>query len=114
MLTRRRTRVTPPICPLTTCMRVLGGRWTPNVLWYLRETPRRFSELKSDLVGISAKTLSVRLQKLEKDGVVRRDVRPTSPPTVEYELTALGRRLIPAIEAIVSVGEELKRLRVVT
>jgi hypothetical protein len=44
MVPRRKTRVVPPppVCPLTTCMRVLGGAWTPNVLWYLRETPRRF------------------------------------------------------------------------
>ena len=111
MLARRRTRVTTPICPLTTCMALLGGAWTPNVLWYLRETPRRFSELKFDLAGVSAKTLSARLRKLERDGVVHREVKPTSPPTVEYRLTALGGRLVPAIEAIVEVGNELKRLR---
>jgi DNA-binding HxlR family transcriptional regulator len=92
-------------------MALLGGAWTPNVLWYLRETPRRFSELKSDLAGVSAKTLSARLRKLERDGVVHREVKPTSPPTVEYRLTPLGDRLVPAIEAIVEVGHELKRLR---
>src|SRR5512145_1223943 len=69
MVPRRKTRVVPPpaVCPLTTCMRILGGAWTPNVLWYLREEPRRFSELKADLQGISAKTLSARLRKLERD-----------------------------------------------
>ena len=92
-------------------MKVIGGRWTPNVLWYLRDAPRRFSELKSDLQTISAKTLSARLHKLVGDGVVHRDVKPTSPPTVEYRLTPLGARLIPAVEAIVDVGNELKRLR---
>src|SRR5690349_10294622 len=111
MVPRRKSRVPPPVCPLTTCMRVIGGAWTPHVVWYLRETPRRFSELKADLAGVSAKTLSARLRRLEDDGVVRRDVKPTSPPTVEYELTALGARLIPAVEAIVDVGNELKRLR---
>src|SRR5262245_51752976 len=113
MVPRRKTRVTPPICPLTTCMRLLGGAWTPNVLWYLRDSPRRFSELKGDLQGVSAKTLSARLRTLERDGVVHREVKPTSPPTVEYRLTPLGVRLIPAIEAIVDVGQELKRLRAV-
>ena len=115
MVPRRKTRVAapPPVCPLTTCMRLLGGAWTPNVLWYLRESPRRFSELKGDLQGVSAKTLSARLRKLERDGVLSREVKPTSPPTVEYRLTAIGGRLIPAIEAIVDVGHELKRLRAV-
>ncbi|HKW03547.1 MAG TPA: helix-turn-helix domain-containing protein [Vicinamibacterales bacterium] len=111
MVPRRKTRVAAPVCPLTTCMRVLGGAWTPNVIWYLREAPRRFSELMSDLDGVSAKTLTARLRKLERDGVVHRAVKPTSPPTVEYRLTPLGGRLVPAIEGIVEVGNELKRLR---
>ena len=111
MVPRRKSRVPPPACPLMTCMTVIGGKWTPNVLWYLRETPRRFSELKSDLGTVSAKTLSARLRKLEHDGVVLRDVKPTSPPTVEYRLTSLGARLVPAVEAIVDVGNELKRLK---
>ena len=111
MVPRRKTRVSPPVCPLTTCMRVIGGAWTPNVVWYLRGGARRFSELKSDLQGVSAKTLTARLRKLEGDGVVLREVKPTSPPTVEYRLTPLGSRLIPAVEAIVDVGNELKRLR---
>ena len=111
MVPRRKTRVAPPACPLTTCMKVIGGAWTPNVVWYLRDAPRRFSELKNDLQGVSAKTLSARLRKLESDGVVLREVKPTSPPTVEYQLTPLGARLIPAVEAIVDVGNELKRLK---
>src|SRR5262245_39711850 len=113
MVPRRKTRVVPPpaVCPLTTCMRVIGGAWTPNVLWYLRDTPRRFSELRADLHGVSAKTLSARLRRLERDGGVDREGKATSPPTVEDRLTALGGRLIPAIEAIVEVGHELKRLK---
>ena len=96
---------------MTTCMQVIGGAWTANVVWYLSDAPRRFSELKNDLQGVSAKTLSARLRKLESDGVVLREVKPTSPPTVEYRLTPLGARLIPAVEAIVDVGNELKRLK---
>src|SRR5262245_5440682 len=111
MVPRRKNRTAPPFCPLSTCMRLLGGAWTPHVVWYLRDTPRRFSELKGDLLGISAKTLSARLRQLENDGVLYREVKPTSPPTVEYGLTPLGSRLIPAIDAIVSVGHELKRVK---
>ena len=42
-------------------------------------------------------------------GVVSRAVMPTSPPSVEYALTPLGRELVPAIDAIVKVGQKLKR-----
>ena len=118
--TTRSTRVTyrpnrapepPGECPLTACMAVLGGAWTPNILWYLEPGPRRFNELRGDIGGISGKVLSARLQRLHADGIVDRRVMDTSPPTVEYELTDLGRELLPAVEAIVSVGHRLKARR---
>ena len=111
MVPRRKSAVQPPECPLTACLKIVGGAWTPNVVWYLRAEPRRFTELKSDLAGVSAKTLTERLRRLERDGVVYRKVIPSSPPTVEYGLTSLGRKLVPAVEAIAAVGLELKRLR---
>jgi len=90
-------------------MTIIGGAWTPNIIWYLRGGPRRFNELRADIPRISAKVLATRLRELEKRGVVDRRVMPTSPPSVEYSLNELGQRLIPAIEAIAAVGEELKR-----
>ncbi|HEX6025059.1 MAG TPA: helix-turn-helix domain-containing protein [Solirubrobacter sp.] len=109
----RPSRVAPPPeeCPLTECMALLGGAWTPNIVWYLREGPRRFNELRGDVAGVSAKVLSQRLQRLQADGIVERRVMPTKPPTVEYELTELGRELLPAVDAIVEVGHRLKRRR---
>lgn len=106
----RRSRVDPPppICPLTMCMKLLGGAWTPNVVWFLSACPRRFGELRADIPRISAKTLSARLRALESKGVVTRSVVASSPPSVEYALTDLGRELIPVINAIVKVGEKLK------
>jgi DNA-binding HxlR family transcriptional regulator len=111
MLKRRKSRVPPPpaACPLTECMKLLGGAWTPNVIWYLSEGPRRFSELRSDIPPISAKVLSARLREMEEKGVVTRQVMPTSPPSTEYTLTALGRELLPAIEAIAQIGAKLKK-----
>lgn len=98
----------PPFCALTECLAVIGGAWTPNVIWSLRAGPRRFSELRIDIPPISPKVLTARLRELQHQGVVHREVRPTSPPSVEYSLTDLGAELVPAIEAIVSVGHKLK------
>lgn len=92
-------------------MRFLGGAWTPNIIWYLSGGPRRFSELKHDLSGISAKMLTQRLRDLTESGIVARMELSTSPPTVEYSLTETGMELKPAIDAIVRVGERLKKLR---
>jgi DNA-binding HxlR family transcriptional regulator len=110
MVPRRKNKVEPPPedCPLAECMGVLGGVWTPGIIWHLGHSPRTFSELKSDLKGVSAKMLSARLKKLTTVGVVERSVKATSPPTVEYALTDLGGELKPALEAIVAVGQRLK------
>ena len=106
----RRNKVTspPPACPLTQCMAMLSGAWAPNVIWFLSEQPRRFGELRIDIPRISARVLSARLRELEDKGVVARRVVHSSPPSVEYELTELGRELLPAILAIVRVGAKLK------
>ena len=113
MVKVRKSRVDPPLpeCPLASCMALLSGAWTPHVIWYLREEPRRFSELKGDLRGVSAKVLSTRLREMKAAGLVTRRVMKTSPPTVEYSLTELGRELQPAIAAIVAVGHRLKHER---
>lgn len=100
---------TPEACPLLECMAIIGGAWTPNIIWYLRGGARRFSELRADIPPISPKVLSTRLRELEEAGVIERTVMPTSPPSVEYSLNEFGRRLVPAIEAIAEVGEDLKR-----
>jgi DNA-binding HxlR family transcriptional regulator len=113
MTLRMRKNVTPATapnrCPIGACMELLGGAWTPNVIWNLQGGARRFSELQTYMAPISAKVLSQRLKDLEAKHVVRRKVLDTKPPSVEYSLTDLGRELVPAIEAIAHVGYKLKQ-----
>jgi len=106
---KNRAPPVPERCPLTECMSLLGGAWTPNVIWYLSGGPRRFGELRTDIPLISAKVLSARLYELESKGVVERRLLDSSPPSAEYALTDLGAELLPAIEAIAKVGHKLKR-----
>lgn len=113
VLTRRKSTVAtlpycaPAPCPVQLCMDLLGGAWTPSIVWKLSGAPRRFSELQDDIANISAKMLSARLKDLAAKGVISRSVIPTSPPTVEYVLTDLGRELLPVIMAIETVGRKL-------
>jgi len=117
MLKRRKSQVQvedSQLCPISMCMKLLGGAWTPNIFWYLKAGPRRFSELRDDIGGISPKVLTQRLRHLEENGLVLRTVMPTSPPTVEYSLTDLGAELRPAIEAIGRVGSKLRKKKLDT
>jgi DNA-binding HxlR family transcriptional regulator len=51
--------------------------------------------------------LTARLRELEEKGVVDREVVPSSPPSVEYSLSELGKELVPVIDSIVRVGTRL-------
>jgi DNA-binding HxlR family transcriptional regulator len=97
----------PEACPLNRVMKLLGGAWASHVVWYLSAQPRRFGELRIDLPAVSARVLSQRLRELEAKHVIVRMPVATTPPSVEYSLTALGRELVPALNAIVEVGMKL-------
>jgi DNA-binding HxlR family transcriptional regulator len=103
-----KNRTPHPLCPLSDCLAFIGGAWTPNILWNLATGPRRFSELRADIPLVSAKVLTQRLRELEERGILIRRAMPTSPPSVEYALTGLGKEFMPVIEAIAEVGQRLK------
>ena len=71
----------------------VGDKWTMQVVVSLRDQPRRFNDLKREVEGISQQMLTRTLKMLERDGMVERTVRSTTPPQVEYALTSLGRSL---------------------
>ncbi|MFE7563977.1 winged helix-turn-helix transcriptional regulator [Kitasatospora sp. NPDC057500] len=80
---------------------VLGGRkWAWKIVRCLEEGPRRFSELRVPLVGITAKVLAESLRSMEQDGVVSRTEYAENPPRVEYALTPLGRTLLGPMDAV--------------
>ncbi len=86
-------------CPLAASARILGARWTLEILYNLR-VRRRFCELQ-DIVGkVNPTTLSQRLKFLEEQGMLRRQQVSNAPPHVEYELTEQGRDLLPVLDAL--------------
>ena len=87
-------------CPIEEAMRVLGGRWRTLLIYYLKDGPRRFGELRRDNPGISHRMLTLGLRELEGAGVVRRTVYAEVPPKVEYALTEAGHRVMPIIDAL--------------
>ncbi|MBI5363651.1 MAG: helix-turn-helix transcriptional regulator [Planctomycetes bacterium] len=101
----------PADCPLEECLQLLAGAWTLKILWYLRDGPRRFGELRRLLSGVSAKVLTTRLRELEERGLVTRVVQPTSPPSVEYSLAPLGHEIQPVLCSIAEVGKKLQKKR---
>jgi len=102
MESRRRVRgnVLNPDCPSRHVIDVIGDRWTLIVVTVLGEERRRFNDLARASKGISYKMLTQTLRRLEREGLMARTVYDTTPPKVEYELTDLGRHLLPLLGAI--------------
>ncbi len=84
-------------CAVAATAEVIASKWTPLLVHDLSEGPRRFMQLEHACPGISPRTLSERLDMLERQGIVIRRSYPESPPRVEYELTDKGRALLPII-----------------
>src|SRR4051812_12725872 len=87
-------------CGLAHALELLGERWAMLVLRELAYGPRRFSELKADLQGISANVLTQRLTELETRGLVRK-IRLPPPASVQvYEATEWGLEAVPMIASL--------------
>ena len=91
-------------CPVARTAQLMGNKWTPLIVRDLATGQRRFSELERSLIGISPKTLSERLKRLEEANVVERQCFAEVPPRVEYSLTEKGHALLPVIEQMRSYG----------
>lgn len=89
-------------CPVRGVLQRFGDKWSILVLLILGEKEKlRFNELNKEIGSdISQKMLTVTLRTLEADGLVKRTVYPEVPPRVEYEITLLGKSLVPHIESL--------------
>jgi DNA-binding HxlR family transcriptional regulator len=91
-------------CPVEVTMELIGGKWTAVILAHTKESPRRFSELRRLIPDVSEKMLTQRLRALEAAGLLNRTIVSTTPPNVVYDLTAAGRSLEPALQALYDWG----------
>lgn len=87
-------------CPIASVQKVIHGKWTMVIIYFLTKGTYRFSELKRMLPQVSEANLTKELRLLESYHLVHREVYREVPPKVEYSLTDLGKRFIPVLEAL--------------
>ena len=83
----------------------LGDKWTILVISHLAVADGhrlRFSQLKKGIEGITQRMLTLTVRNLERDGLLVRHYFAEVPPRVEYELTAMGASMLPALEGFTS------------
>lgn len=88
-------------CPVRCILSRIGDKWSVLIISLLGEAgPIRFNEIGKTLGDISQKMLTTTLRSLEADGLVSRHIYPVIPPKVEYQLTDLGRSLLPLLQGL--------------
>ncbi|WP_406312268.1 helix-turn-helix transcriptional regulator [Streptosporangium sp. NBC_01639] len=95
-----------PLCPSTLSPFRIGDKWAGMIIRCLEHGPRRFSELRIPLRGITAKVLTQSLRALERDGLVLRTAHADPLRRVEYGLTPLGRSLLEPMAAMCAWAEQ--------
>jgi DNA-binding HxlR family transcriptional regulator len=91
---------------LAATLRVISGKWKPQILYFLLDGPKRYGELKRTIQGVSDKVLIQQLKDLEADQILVRTDYKQVPPRVDYTLTPLGRSLADAIVPLCTWGTE--------
>jgi DNA-binding HxlR family transcriptional regulator len=86
-------------CPARTTLELVGDTWSVVVITALGERPRRFSELRERIGGISKKMLTQTLRKLERNGLIERD-------GASYGLSPLGSSLLSVVAALADWAEQ--------
>ena len=77
-------------------------KWSLSVLNELCERPCRFNELRRAIPQVTQKSLTATLRRLERNGVIEREVVSTRPVAVRYRITPLGKTLRRPIDVLLA------------
>jgi DNA-binding HxlR family transcriptional regulator len=92
-----------PFCPVTKTAELLSDTWTILIIHALLQDSKRFCEIERELVGISTRTLTLKLKKLEAEGMIHKS------PDGTYQATAKGKGLKTVERAMKTYGEKFLR-----
>ena len=87
-------------CPVADVQKVINGKWSMVVIYFLSQKTHRFGELRRRIPYITEANLTKELRMLEEYGLIHREVYKEVPPKVEYSLTDIGRDFLPVIEEL--------------
>jgi DNA-binding HxlR family transcriptional regulator len=97
-------------CPVHAAIQVLQEKWVLHIVRTLLEGPRGFNDLSRSVGGINPATLAVRLERLERMGLVSKTIHSYMPPRTTYTLTESGVALHGVIDSIDTWGRRYLRI----
>lgn len=87
-------------CNFQKTLSVIWWKWKMIILWILKDSKLRPSEMQKKIVQITQKMLIQQLRELESDWLVQRKIYPVVPPKVEYFLTEKWEKIIPVLATL--------------
>ena len=96
--------MTNPTSAVEAALDILSGKWKVLIVWHLKDTTRRYGELRRLIPTVTEKMLIRQLRELEADGIITRTDYQTIPPRVEYRLSEQGATVLPVLEALCQWG----------
>jgi DNA-binding HxlR family transcriptional regulator len=95
-------------CTVSVAMDLVGGKWKTVILYHLKDGPKRYSEIRRGMPGVTERTLSLQLKQLEEDELISRKVYGKKPPIkVVYGLTEFGQSFTPVLDALLGWGNQI-------
>ena len=94
------------VCPSRDVISRLSGKWTILILALLKDSPKRFNQIKKEIEGISQKVLTENLRSLERDGLVSRKVYTQNAVKVEYGVTLQSKELLKIVKQFTNWSEQ--------
>jgi len=100
------SQLEPKVGCIASAMEIIGNKWTALILRDLSDGPKRFSELEKSVGTINPRTLSQRLDDLEKHAIITKKSYAEVPPRIEYTLTTKGEDLVPVLRQMAAWGDK--------
>ena len=95
-------------CPAQGFLKLLSGKWKPEIFRLAVESPLRFSGLLRQIQGSNKQSLSVALRELEEAGLLEKVIVKQKPLHIEYYLTSKGKSLISVFKQLERIQEKSK------
>ncbi len=99
-MTSQKEIINNETCPATALLKLLSGKWKPEIFRLALDKPIRFSSLLRDIEGSNKQSLAVALKELEEANLLSKNIISEKPLHIEYELTENGKALIPVFKQL--------------
>ncbi|MBC9812244.1 helix-turn-helix transcriptional regulator [Crocinitomicaceae bacterium CZZ-1] len=99
-MTTKKMEENTETCPVQGLLKLLSGKWKPEIFRLAVNTPLRFNTLLKQLEGANKQSLATALKELEESGLLDKIVIREKPLHIEYNLTEKGKSLIPVLEQL--------------